>query len=331
MTRDLGTRPLHVPRIVVGVDGSPDSVAALRIGAAIAALRGGSIVALAAWGGALVTPHAASIIEDLRGAAIALLERTVTTAFAGHPSVAVAQVALPGSAAAALIDESDGADLLVVGSRGHGGFSGLLLGSVSMACLLHGACPVLVVHPGDPVLSERIGGAHRRVVVGIGGADEDGSVLRAADRLAADLDADLLAVSAWEDGIAYPDVTSDLGDGPRAAAGAALEAGIRSAFGAGSPARLRAEVRQGRPSTVLIEESHRSDLLVVARNGRGLFASALLGSVCVMVAEHAACPVLVVPVDWADPRSGHRARRSSTDDLRESGPRAAARRPEHRG
>jgi nucleotide-binding universal stress UspA family protein len=61
-----------------------------------------------------------------------------------HPVIHV--TAVLGSAADALIRESGGADLLVVGSRGHGGFSSMLLGSTSMQCVLHASCPVTVVH-----------------------------------------------------------------------------------------------------------------------------------------------------------------------------------------
>lgn len=67
-------------------------------------------------------------------------------AFAEAP-IPVSTLVAEGNAARALLDASEGADLLVVGSRGHGGFTGVLVGSVSQQCVNHAKCPVVVVHP----------------------------------------------------------------------------------------------------------------------------------------------------------------------------------------
>jgi nucleotide-binding universal stress UspA family protein len=75
------------------------------------------------------------------------LTRAVSEATAGHPSVRVEARVAEGPAAEALISASHRASLLVVGSRGHGGFVGLLLGSVSQQCVTHAPCPVMVMGP----------------------------------------------------------------------------------------------------------------------------------------------------------------------------------------
>ena len=75
----------------------------------------------------------------------ALLQKTLTEVLGDSPSLAVDARVVEGNAAKVLIDLSDGADLLVVGSRGHGGFAGLLLGSVSQQVAAHAQCNVVVV------------------------------------------------------------------------------------------------------------------------------------------------------------------------------------------
>jgi nucleotide-binding universal stress UspA family protein len=74
-----------------------------------------------------------------------LLRQTVAEAASGHPTVRVNEIVMEGGAARSLLEVADGADLLVVGSRGRGGFTGLLLGSVSQQCVHHATCPVVVV------------------------------------------------------------------------------------------------------------------------------------------------------------------------------------------
>lgn len=147
MTQHTGEKPI----IVVGVDGSPESRGALRWAARIAAAIDARIEVVMVWefvtsyGWAAVPPVPApqSELEDQ-------LAKIVTEVFEGELPAGLTSRVLEGSAAASLIAESKNAQLVVVGSRGHGGFAGLLLGSVSAKVAEHAACPVLVVHGDVP-------------------------------------------------------------------------------------------------------------------------------------------------------------------------------------
>jgi nucleotide-binding universal stress UspA family protein len=139
-----------VRRIVVGVDGSEQSLSALRWAAVLAAATGADIDAVTAWeyprsyGEPVYTDDwrpdldAEQVLED------ALLE-----AFGEQRPTSLKTKVLEDPARVLLLEESAGADMVVVGSRGHGGFTGLLLGSVSAACTEQARCAVLVVH-ADP-------------------------------------------------------------------------------------------------------------------------------------------------------------------------------------
>ena len=137
-------------RILVGVDGSAQSIAALRFALAEARLRDAALVAVMsveipdyAW----IDPYGPT--EDRRQHTLAAGEDRLRTSIieAGAGDIEVEQVVTETPAPAALVDRSRDADLLVVGSRGHGGFRGLMLGSVSMQCVLHAHCPVTVLRP----------------------------------------------------------------------------------------------------------------------------------------------------------------------------------------
>lgn len=147
------------PRIVVGVDGSPSSIGALRRGGRLAAALELPLEAVAAWhypdlyGGYL----GESFIPDptlLSDGARAMLDETVAAVFGDSPPAGFRGVVREGRTAETLIAESRGAEMLIVGSRGHGGFVGLLLGSVSEACAEHATCPVLVFHEPAPVADQ---------------------------------------------------------------------------------------------------------------------------------------------------------------------------------
>jgi nucleotide-binding universal stress UspA family protein len=89
--------------------------------------------------GALIDPVA------MADAAKSELDKTIDEVIGDVKDVAVERKAVEGMAAQVLVDEAAGADLLVVGSRGHGGFAGLLLGSVSQQCAHHASCPVVII------------------------------------------------------------------------------------------------------------------------------------------------------------------------------------------
>lgn len=138
-------------RIVVGVDGSPGSERALRWAIEEGGMRGAQVDAVHAWHPIYVGlgPDGAMGLElgVLEASARAVLDRAVDGADASVLEEPVNRRVVSGGAGASLLEAAQGADLLVVGARGHGGFVGLLLGSVSQQVAHHGTCPVVIV-PG---------------------------------------------------------------------------------------------------------------------------------------------------------------------------------------
>jgi nucleotide-binding universal stress UspA family protein len=134
-------------RIVVGIDGSAHATRALVWALAQAASSGAKVRVVHAW--QMPTVYEAGIpvppSEEHVKAADAALGAAVERAAADWPEVRVETRLVEGHPARALLDQAVGADLLVVGSRGHGGFVGALLGSVGHYCIQHATCPVVVV------------------------------------------------------------------------------------------------------------------------------------------------------------------------------------------
>ncbi|MFF2542975.1 universal stress protein [Kitasatospora sp. NPDC058063] len=147
----MADRPEDKGRIVVGVDGSEPSRRALRWAVRQAELTGGAVVAVIAW--EYPTYHGArgwfppGITDEaaLEGRARQEADRAVRQTVGERPPVEVRTEARHGTPAGALIEAARGADLLVVGSRGLGGFTGMLLGSVAQHCTRHATVPVVVV------------------------------------------------------------------------------------------------------------------------------------------------------------------------------------------
>jgi nucleotide-binding universal stress UspA family protein len=137
--------------IVVGIDGSKGSLHALRVAIDEARVHDAKLTAVNAWHIPAISYEAAAweIVPSERNtyvkAAQGLLDKSLEEVGAAASGVSVATVVREGQAADALCEEADGADLLVVGSRGYGGFRGLLLGSVSQQCAHYAPCPVLIV------------------------------------------------------------------------------------------------------------------------------------------------------------------------------------------
>jgi nucleotide-binding universal stress UspA family protein len=135
-------------RVVVGVDGSAESVAALKWAAEYAAATGAHIRAVLAWhypsavGPAPVGRAPESITDEVRQHLTESLGKAIAE---GAPGIEVEQQLAYGHPAQVLVEESSRADLLVVGHRGHGAFTGMLVGSVSIHCVTNARCPVVVV------------------------------------------------------------------------------------------------------------------------------------------------------------------------------------------
>ena len=143
----MSSRPEATHRIVVGVDGSPSSMAALEWAANQAGLTGATLEVLMTWewptsyGWSIPIPSGYDPEHDSAKALDKMLKRVRK----GHSDITIQSNVMEGHPAPLLVKASDGADLLVVGSRGHGEFSGMLLGSVSEHCVTNAHCPVLVL------------------------------------------------------------------------------------------------------------------------------------------------------------------------------------------
>ena len=138
--------------VVAGFDGSQGSEAALRVALREAKLRQARLLVVAAWqmptyyyGSAAAPSAGLALAEDMRKALTEQLEEALAALRDEAGELEIETRLVEGAAASALTKEAAGAELLVVGSRGLGGFRELLLGSVSHQCAQHASCPVLIV------------------------------------------------------------------------------------------------------------------------------------------------------------------------------------------
>ncbi len=134
--------------VVVGVDGSPHSLAALRWGLREAHAHAGEVLAVLAWEMPFIGNPAAFSKDEMEQAAKEVLLKSVAEAAPDSP-VPVRSVVAQGDPTESLIAASKDADVLVVGSRGRSPFVGLMLGAVSQALAANAACPVVIVKDTD--------------------------------------------------------------------------------------------------------------------------------------------------------------------------------------
>ncbi|HTX62176.1 MAG TPA: universal stress protein [Acidimicrobiales bacterium] len=138
----------RAPRVVVGVDGSASSLGAVEWAGDYAAGTGAPIELVAAWewpnsyGWAIPLPDGYDASADAKR----VLSDASAKLLARHPDLSVTTTTVEGHPAQVLVELSRGAVLLVVGSRGHGQFAGMIMGSVSEHCAAQAHCPVLVFH-----------------------------------------------------------------------------------------------------------------------------------------------------------------------------------------
>jgi nucleotide-binding universal stress UspA family protein len=143
-------------RIVVGIDGSAESKQALRWAAAEAKLRGAVLRVVHTWFFPYIAAGPgpdpvldAEVIENVRRTAEQLVDSELAELGGETSGIDIERAVVEGAPAPALLEAAEGAALLVVGSRGRGGFTGLLLGSVSQQCAHHAPCPLVIVPPNE--------------------------------------------------------------------------------------------------------------------------------------------------------------------------------------
>jgi nucleotide-binding universal stress UspA family protein len=139
--------------IVVGIDGSEGAARALRFAAGEAVLRNTDLRIVAVWSVPAAYYASEAMAPDIpldefersmRSAA----ERQIDECLAEHPELKMHLIVIEGTPSQVLVEKSEHADMLVVGSRGLGGFRGLMLGSVGQQCAHHASCPVVIVPHG---------------------------------------------------------------------------------------------------------------------------------------------------------------------------------------
>ena len=287
-----GRRP-----VLVGVDGSVSAQGALAWAAAEASSRHCPlrIVHTFSWpviGNLLDMTFTGDMNIGLQSAAAWILTEARAHAREVAPDIRVIADLFVGPAAPTLLNEARNADLVVVGSRGVGGFRGLLVGSVSATVAAHSPCPVVVVHPhGDGTAFPASPAG--RIVVGVDGSAISAAAIRFAFQQAARCHIGITAVHAATPSRQHPSlrVPADIVDQiDRQLFAEAMES-KRVVFPA---IDVRTNLVHGHPAQALIDSSAGAELVVVGSHGRGGFAGMLLGSVSQAVLQHAACPVAVV-------------------------------------
>jgi nucleotide-binding universal stress UspA family protein len=305
-TRGTVMNARHTARVIVGIDGSEQALSAVRAAALEASHRNEPlhIVHAFIWPSLHVNvgPVAGDLPETgLRHHAEDLLTEAAIEAEKAAPHVPVTTALIDGAATPVLLQESHRATLLVLGDRGLGGVSGLIVGSVAVHAAAHAGCPVLVIRGVEPAAGP--------VVVGVDGSEASRLAVGFAYQESAYRGAELVPVLAWNDSAP---IGSREGHAPRYLA-ASVEQAARRALSeslAGWQDRypdvvVRPELVHGHSRHALVERSRTAQLVVLGSHGRDTFKGLVLGSVSQTLLHHSACPVAVVRATLSPRRPGH--------------------------
>lgn len=315
--------------IVVGTDGSAGAREALDFAIAEARLRKAPLRIVHAWnygyningpgaymGEAPLTGMAAGYMgsvgfddRELRRSTEIELKNALGKVAADATDLKIERKVVEGGPAEVLIGAVAKDDLLVVGSRGRGGFAGLLLGSVSQQCVQHAGCPVVIVHPPKANKRRKPVGA---VTVGVDGSSGSVAALRWALGEARLRKASLRIIHVYAYGYIgganrynMGSMSVDVGDLHRAAE-ELLESTTHELIASATDLNISCEVIEGSAATVLVDAVTADDLLIVGSRGHGGFSGLLLGSVSQQCVHHSPCPVVIVHAPRA--KAGGRSR-----------------------
>jgi nucleotide-binding universal stress UspA family protein len=291
--------------ILVGVDGSSNSAAALRWALAEADLRDHRVTALFAWG--YIPPgHAGDgrtfDAEYGPADADAVLAAAIEAAVGAEVAGDIERRVLCDLAPKSLLKVAGGADLLVVGARGVGGFRGLLLGSVSQQCLHHATGPMAIIRsdprdaaPGADAAPRAAAGP--RIVVGIDDSDAARRALRWALEEGRLRHAAVDVVHAWRLPYVVPFPFAGMPIDPEIAekhARAVLDRMVDGEDTRHQPAPVERILVGGAAAPSILDIATGADMVVLGSRGLGGFKGLVLGSVTNHVAHHIGCPLVVV-------------------------------------
>lgn len=282
--QDAGRNP-----VVAGVDGSPSSLEALRWAAESAAQRGLPL--------AIVTATEDGWGEEAQAQGERVSREAGRLAREARPGLDVDARFTADNPAHALIEASYNASLVVVGSRGHGGFHDMLLGSTSLHTAMHARSPVAVIRPrsAEPAPGSESAG---RVIVGVDGSKRSAAAIDFAFDEAARTGRGVTAIHAWQG----PITAGTLGMMPYVPGNAEqresevglLDNTLRPWLSRYPRIDVHKLTPQMSPAAAMVRQSMGAHLAVVGSRGLGGFSGLLLGSTGQALIHHAGCPVVIV-------------------------------------
>lgn len=288
--------------VVVGVDGSAGSTAAVTWAAKLAASRTlevkivhGLQIASLYYGGGLPGAGAAALLDAIQANGERVLAEARRVALSVDENLVVTTEMPNDPPVPLLIEQSRHARLLVVGRTGSGAFTEMLVGGTAATVVSHAHCPVVVVRGRQASASIPDAGP---VVVGVDGSPNSDQAIAIAFEEASLRGAPLVALHAWND-VTYEDTRGSariltqpetLKEGEERLLSERL-AGWQEKY---PDVVVRRDLLRARPRNALLESSKTAQLVVVGSHGRGGFTGMLLGSTSQALVQHADCPVLVV-------------------------------------
>lgn len=296
MMADMDTTSLPSGAVVVAHDGSPHAERGLAWGAEAASREHRPLIIVHAletarpyWAGVGVI-DVDTLTRSIRADGEKLVEEAVARVHETHPALEVRTVCEMADPRDLLVQLSEHAHVLVLGSHGRGAVRSLLLGSVASALTRHAHCPVVVLRPHSE--TSRGGG----VLVGVDGTKKSRPALEFAFRAAAWREAPLTVVHCFWDIDREEDGVLVAADDPEYVEERLLlsesVAGLREKY---PDVAVDLQLARGLVDRVLIDQAHGRDLLVVGSRTHSALGEALLGSVATTMVEYAPCPVAVVP------------------------------------
>ncbi|HHU66718.1 universal stress protein [Corynebacterium sp.] len=287
--------------VVVAVDGSPASHNAVRWAANTANKRGIPLRLASSYtmpqflyAEGMVPPQ--ELFDDLQSETMEKIDEARAVAHEVAPELKIGHTIAEGSPIDMLLDMSRDVTMIVMGSRGLGGLSGMVMGSVSAAVVSHASCPVVVVREDNTVDESTKYGP---VVIGVDGSDVSAKATEIAFAEADARGAELVAVHTWMDmqvqaSLAGLSAAQQQWEEVEREQIDMLTERLQPMTDKYPNVEVRKVITRDRPVRALVESSEGAQLLVVGSHGRGGFKGMLLGSTSRALLQSAPCPMMVV-------------------------------------